>query len=132
MPCMPFLSLTLNTRNCKLMIQINTTSQDHVIPDLLNPGNQTFSTLVTIPIVNSQNCTLKYEVPHNNQGKLYSNQDFSLMGRPRDRPFSSHCSLSFLLLFSFFYFILFYFFFFVSFNLLNLCIVLYYITFINF
>ena len=78
MPCIPFISLTLNTSNWKLMIQRNRTSQHHAIPDLLNPGNQTFLTLVTMPIVNSQNCTLKYEVPHNNQGKLNYTQDFSL------------------------------------------------------
>ena len=77
MPCIPFLSLTLNTSNWKLMFQKNTTSQDHAIPDLLNPWNQTFS-LVTMPIVSSQNCTLKYEFRHNNQGNLNSTQDFSL------------------------------------------------------
>jgi hypothetical protein len=59
------------------MIQINMTSQHHAIPDLLNLGNQIFS-LVTMPIVSSQNLTLKYEVPHKNQGKLDSTQEFSL------------------------------------------------------
>ena len=78
MPSIPFISLTLNTSNWKLMIQRNTTSQHHVIPDLLNPGNQKNLTLVTMPIVNSQNFTLKYEVPHKNQGKLDYTQEFSL------------------------------------------------------
>jgi len=77
MPCIPFLSLTLNTSNWKLMIQRNRTSQHHAIPDLLNTWNQNCS-LVTMPIVKSQNFTLKYEVPHNNQGKLDSTQEFSL------------------------------------------------------
>ena len=60
------------------MIQRNVTSQHHAIPDLLNPGKQTFSTLVTMPIISSQNFTLKYEVPHKNQGKLNCTQEFSL------------------------------------------------------
>ena len=77
MPCIPFLSLTLNTSNWKLMIQRNRTSQHHAILDLLNPWNHIFS-LVKMPIIISQNCTLKYEVPHKNQGKLDSTQDCSL------------------------------------------------------